>query len=245
MVQGKDIGEFLEFYLEPQILGALSFTYGDLDIDQTGRIGVDEAGKGDFFGPLSVAGVFAEGEAILKLKEIGVRDSKTISDPNILAIGKKIRKQYAHHVIVLTPLKYNELYNKFRNLNSLLAWGHGAAIGSLVEKTGCTRAIIDQFAAEHVVETALKKRNLDIELTQRHRGEEDLVVAAASILAREGFLVELDRLSREFSLKLPKGASAAVIRAGEAFVHKHGQEALVNVAKLHFKTTAQVLKNEK
>src|ERR1700733_10351103 len=86
MVQGKGTPEFLEFYLEPQILGSFGYTYAELEIDKTARIGIDEAGKGDFFGPLCIAGVFAEGEDILRLKGLGVRDSKSISDPNILTI---------------------------------------------------------------------------------------------------------------------------------------------------------------
>lgn len=240
MVQGKNISEFLEFYLEPQILGSFGYTYAELEIDKTSRIGINEAGKGDFFGPLCIAGVYAEGEDIYRLKSLGVRDSKSISDQNILSLGKKIRKQYPHHVIKLNPFKYNELYNNFKNLNHLLAWGHAATIGTLVEKTGCKNVLIDQFAAKHVVETALKKRNLKIDLTQRHRGEEDLVVAAASILARETFLEGLDELSREYGLKLPKGASSAVIRAGESFLRKHGKDAFVHVAKLHFKTANDV-----
>lgn len=241
MVQGKETPEFLEFYLEPQILGMFSYTYADLEIDQTGRIGIDESGKGDYFGPLCIAGVFAEGEAIPKLKDLGVQDSKSISDASILVIAKKIRKNYQHHVIALSPHKYNELYSKFGNLNHLLAWGHAATISTLVEKTGCRNALIDQFAAKHVVENALRKRNLEINLTQRHKGEEDLVVAAASILAREAFLTGLEDLCREYSLKLPKGASAAVSRAAEMFVRKHGREALSHVAKIHFKTTQMVL----
>lgn len=241
MVQGKGTPEFLEFYLEPQILGSFQYTYSDLDIDPTARIGIDEAGKGDYFGPLCIAGVYAEGDQIKQLKDLGVRDSKTISDPSILTIGKKIRKNYAYHLVVLNPPKYNELYSKFSNLNHLLAWGHAAAIAALVEKTGCKNALIDQFAAEHVVQNALNKRNLAINLTQRHKGEEDLVVAAASILAREAFLEGLDKLSRDFSIKLPKGASASVKRAAEAFIRKHSREALGNVAKLHFKTTNEIM----
>jgi ribonuclease HIII len=241
MVQGKDTPAFLEFYLEPQILGSFVYTYGELEIDKTNRIGIDESGKGDFFGPLCIAGVFAEGEGILNLKKLGVCDSKAISDSNILSLGKKIRKQYSHYVIKLKPFKYNELYKKFGNLNHLLAWGHAATIGALVEKTGCKNVWIDQFAREHVVEMALKRNNLKVDLTQKHRGEEDLVVAAASILAREAFLEGLDELSREYELKLPKGASTAVIRAAESFIRKHGQEVFSQVAKLHFKTATTVL----
>lgn len=241
LVQGKEMASFIEFYLEPEILGSFSFGYQDLEIDPTARIGIDEAGKGDFFGPLCVGGVFASGNTIVKLKEIGVRDSKALSDATILKIAKKIRQTCDYHIVKIYPAKYNELYDKFRNLNHLLAWGHATAIESLVDKTGCKNVIIDQFAAEEVVERALRKKGVDVTLHQRHRGEEDLVVAAASILARDSFLYGLDDLGREYGIKLPKGASPAVITAGSRFVLKHGKEKLGNVAKMHFKTLDAIL----
>jgi len=246
MVQGKDTPTFMEFYLEPEVLGTFTYSYGDLQIDQTARIGIDESGKGDFFGPLCIAGVYASGEEILKLKDIGVKDSKSISDSTIHKIGQKIRKAYSYHIVKINPLKYNELYQKFGNLNHLLAWGHATTIEALVSKTRCTNVIIDQFAAEKVVLTALKRKNLDVNLHQRHRGEEDLVVAAASILARQEFLNGLAKLGTDFSMKLPKGASSMTIEAGGRFLIKYGREAMKNVAKLHFKTLDAILsKNPK
>ncbi|MFQ5729376.1 MAG: ribonuclease HIII [Waddliaceae bacterium] len=213
MVQGKETPTFMEFYLEPEVLGTFAYTYADLEIDKNARIGIDEAGKGDFFGPLCIAGVFASGENILKLKELGVRDSKSMSDNTIIKVANTIRKEHPYHVVKINPLKYNELYNKFRNLNHLLAWGHATTIEALVNKTHCSNVLIDQFAAEKVVEAALKRKNLAVNLAQRHRGEEDPVVAAASILARQAFLEGLKKLGSEFSMKLPKGASSIVIEA--------------------------------
>lgn len=241
MVQGKETPEFVEFYLEPEVLGTFKYTHGDIDIDQTSRIGIDEAGKGDFFGPLCIAGVFASGDDILKLKKLGVRDSKLMNDNSVIKVGNLIRKNYTHHIVKINPLKYNDLYEKFKNLNHLLAWGHATAITALVEKTKCSHVIIDQFASEHVVENALKTKNLDIELIQRHRGEEDIVVAAASILARQTFLEGLQQLSEEFSVKLPKGAASIVIEVGGEFLVKYGRSSLAKVAKLHFKTLDAVL----
>lgn len=241
MVQGKEAPEFIEFYLEPEILGSFTYSYGDLEVDKTARIGIDEAGKGDFFGPLCIAGVYASGNDILKLRELGVKDSKSISDKNIIVIGRNIRKKHPHHIVKINPSKYNALYKQFNNLNHLLAWGHATAIESLVQKTGCQNVLIDQFAAERVVESALRKKSLDVNLTQRHRGEEDLVVAAASILARQEFLEGIDQLSREFEMKIPKGASSFVIQAGVSFLIKHGRPALEHVAKLHFKTLDAIL----
>lgn len=240
VVQGKDMDEFIEFYLEPEILQTVGYGYEDLSVDSTGRIGIDESGKGDFFGPLCVAGVYASGDAVAELKQLGVRDSKALKDDAILKIAAKIRAKYDHHIIRLNPFKYNELYGKFKNLNRLLAWGHSAAIETLVEKTGCRKAVIDQFAAEWVVENALKRKQLDIDLTQRHRAEEDLVVAAASILARAAFVEGLQRLSEQFDVTLPKGASRQVIEAGRRFVAKCGQEQLPQVGKMHFKTVGEI-----
>lgn len=243
-VQGKDMGDFLEFYLEPNILKTFSYTYAkaDVNLNKTGRIGIDESGKGDFFGPLCVAGVFAEGEDVAKLKDIGVRDSKVLGEAAIRKIGDKIRKNFTHHIVKINPAKYNELISQFGNLNRLLAWGHATAIEQLVEKTNCRCVIIDQFADEHVVLTALKRKRLELELTQRHRGEEDVVVAAASILARQAFVESLEKMEKEFDQEFPKGASQKTITAGRKFLRRYGRESLGKVGKLHFKTLDSILK---
>ena len=175
----------------------------------------------------------------LKLKNffrIGVKDSKTISEKTILALKKKIQKICPYSVVRLYPKKYNELYGNFRNLNRLLAWGHATAIAELVEKTGCKNVTIDQFASEDVVENALKQKKIETNLTQRHKGEADPVVAAASILARAAFVEGIAKLGDEVGMVLPKGASAQVTVAGKALVSKHGAHILETVAKLHFKT---------
>lgn len=236
MVQGKEKKPFIEFYLEPEILQQFSYTQGHFIVDKTPHIGVDESGKGDFFGPLCIAGVYAGGKDIEDLQILGVKDSKKLTDRSILTIAKKIREKFSHHIVKINPKKYNELYDQFKNLNRLLAWGHATVIEQLALQTQCNRAIIDQFADEHVVLTAIKRKKIDLNLTQRHGGEEDLVVAAASILAREAFVNGLEILSREYDVSLPKGASTAVIQAATAFVNKHGKGNLPNVAKMHFKT---------
>ena len=236
MVQGKEMQEFIEFYLEPEILQSVAFTHAASFLEKTGRIGIDESGKGDFFGPLCIAGVYAEGKDIEELHKLGVKDSKKINDAGIIALGRKIKAQFTHHIVKINPQKYNELYDQFRNLNRLLAWGHATTIEQLVVKTDCRSVIIDQFASEDVVITALRRKKLEVTLTQRHRAEEDLVVAAASILARQAFLEGLAQLSEQYGIKLPKGASAATITAANHFVREHGWAALPGVAKMHFKT---------
>ncbi len=242
-VQGKDKDEFISFYLEPEILGAFAYSYPEVGIDLTPRIGVDEAGKGDFFGPLCVAAVQADGDKIKEMLSFGVRDSKKIADLSILKLMKKIQQSVPHAIVRIFPQKYNEMYASFHNLNRLLAWGHARAIAEMVQKTSCTTVIIDQFANEHVVENALERQKIQVNLTQRHRGEEDPVVAAASILARGAFLEGLEKLSETVGIPLPKGASQKVIEVGKILVAKHGADILKTVAKLHFKTTDEVLGN--
>ncbi len=241
VVQGAKKDEFIEFYLEPIFLKDFSYTYGDLNVDTNKRIGIDESGKGDFFGPLCIAGVCAGGDEIKLLQEIGVKDSKKMTDKMILALARKIRESVPHYIVKINPKKYNELYDKFNNLNRLLAWGHATAIESLVKKTNCKNVIIDQFASEDVVASALERKNLQVKLTQRHRGEEDVVVAAASMLAREAFLYGLKQLGEKFAIDLPKGANSGVIQIGRQFVGKHGREVLGEVCKLHFKTLDAII----
>lgn len=244
LVQGKEMASFIEFYLEPEILKEFPFTQAQVaqetPTDTTRRIGIDESGKGDFFGPLCIAGVCAGGESIAQLEKLGVCDSKKVKDKTIGKLAREIKKSCPHHIVRINPAKYNELYAKFGNLNSLLAWGHATTIEALVNETNCHKVIVDQFANERVVETALRRKKLEVDLHQRHRAEEDVVVAAASILARDAFLQGLEKLSKQF-IDLPKGANSQVIATGKAFVRQFGREQLGQVAKLHFKTTQTVL----
>lgn len=241
-VQGKDKDEFIHFYLEPEILKALTYSHPEIDLDFTTRIGIDEAGKGDFFGPLCIAGVYADEKLIQELLALGVKDSKSISDKNIIVLKNKIQNICPHAIVRIFPKKYNEMYANFRNLNRLLGWGHATAISELVAKTNCHEVIIDKFASENVVASALKQKHLEVCLTQKHKAESDPVVGAASILARGAFLEGLETLGKKIGMVLPKGASAQVVAAGKALVSAQGEAVLEEVAKLHFKTKDEVLK---
>ena len=209
---------------------------------QLERIGIDESGKGDYFGPLVIAAVFVDATTQSELTLMQVRDSKKISDGRILDMAPAIRTICPHSIITIGPQRYNELYAKIRNLNRLLAWGHAKALETLLEKVSCGRAIADQFGDEQLILNALQGKGRTITLEQRHKAESDLAVAAASIVARAEFLVRLQRLSDEIGTTLPKGASPAVELAGRMIVKKHGEERLESVAKLHFKTTQAVLR---
>ena len=208
---------------------------------EPGRIGSDESGKGDFFGPLVVAAFFMpEGEEGV-LRELGVKDSKRTSDARCREIAETLKKGYVHSVVAVGPEKYNELYAKLRNLNRLLAWAHARAIENILERVPAGRAVTDQFGDERFVREALLKKGRSIELVQMPRAEEDLAVAAASILARAEFLARLRFLSKDVGTELPKGASAQVEEAAVKLVRAQGPGILDKVAKTHFKTTTRVL----
>ena len=246
VIQGKGTTDFIQFYLEPILLGEAKFGYEHI-LDPTmlePRIGVDESGKGDFFGPLVVAGVYVNEEAARNLMEIGVRDSKLIkSDKRIADIAKQIRGTpgAVYNVVPIGPEAYNRLHAKMRNVNDILGWGHARVIENLLAKVDCKKAISDQFGNKRIVLKALMERGKKIELVQRHKAESDLAVAAASIIARDEFVRRLHELGKKMQVKLPKGASTAVEEAAKEVVTKHGREALATVTKVHFRTTQKVL----
>lgn len=204
-----------------------------------GHIGVDESGKGDFFGPLVIAACYVGPEHLAELE--GVRDSKKLTDAVSLKLAGKIKSVCPHAVVAIGPTKYNELYAKFNNLNSLLAWGHARAIENVLEQCPAKRVISDEFAkGGFAVRRALFEKGRELEFISAVRAEQDIAVAAASILARAEFLRRLQKLGEEFGVTLPKGASAVVDPAVK-FVLKHGADKLPQVAKMHFKTSDQVL----
>lgn len=209
---------------------------------EPGHIGTDESGKGDFFGPLVVAAFFLpEGQAGV-LKELGCRDSKKISDRRVQEMAALLKKIYRFHsVVVIGPEKYNQLYQKLRNLNRILAWAHARAIENILEMIPAGRAVTDQFGDERFVKDALLKKGKSIELVQKIKAEGDMAVAAASVLARAGFLERLERLSLDAGFELPKGASAEVEEAALKLVKMKGPEILGKVAKQHFKTAGRIL----
>jgi ribonuclease HIII len=199
------------------------------------RIGVDESGKGDYFGPLVIAACFVGPEHLAELE--GVKDSKKLTDKHALALSTNIRRSTPHTVIAIGPEKYNELYEKMLNLNSLLAWGHARAIENVLEQRECAVVISDQFAKPDTVTKRLLEKGKMVELRSMVRAEADMAVAAASVLARAEFLKRLRDLSEKWGVQLPKGAGPPVNDAGKRFVEKHGFDKLREVAKMHFRTT--------
>jgi len=206
------------------------------------HIGSDEAGKGDYFGPLAVAAAYADEVALTRLPEAGIRDSKKISVSRRIWEVEKAVKQIcgAYEVVVISPTRYNDLHAKMRNLNRLLAWAHARAIENVLERVECEVAVTDKFGDESYLEESLMKRGRRVRVVQRVRAEDDPAVAAAAVLARAAFLRGMEKLSEETGLRLPRGATHVVAAAREV-VAKGGEELLRRVAKVHFKTTKQVL----
>ncbi len=208
-------------------------------------IGLDESGKGDFFGPLVVAAVLVDGQIADKLAAVGVKDSKALSDEKSRALAERIREECTNRFVELewTPAEYNAMYSKFsnagRNLNHFLAFSHARALESLLTQEPARFAIADQFAHERFIQAELMEKGRTITLIQMHRAERNIAVAAASILARDRFLASMGELSSQFNMAFPKGA-VHVISVAREFAGKYGKDALKNVCKLHFKTFEQI-----
>ncbi len=247
VLQGKGTQEFIEFVLEPEVLKQAKLGYETLlnpDL-LLPRLGVDESGKGDFFGPLCIAGVYLNESVIKAWEGKGIRDSKNISSDKRMAELADLIRNTPGCVTTVVPIgneAYNRLYTKMRSVNAMLAWGHARVIENLMGQKHRmnpppVRAISDQFAAsKSVVEKALMTSGRQIELVQRHKAEEDLAVAAASILARDEFVQGLAKLEQQYATKLPKGASKAVDAVAKMIFAERGLETLAKVAKLHFRT---------
>ena len=246
LVQGKGAEEFVQFELEPKILGEAKLGYDEVHSPEMfeAHFGVDESGKGDFFGPLVVAGVYVDRGIARKLIDAGVQDSKRIgSDARIRALAETIRKSTAGLIetVLIGPERYNELYQKFGNLNKLLGWGHARVIENLLaKKSDCPRALSDQFADARVIEQSLLRHGRKIDIEQRTKAESDIAVAAASILAREAFINWLERIGKELGLRLERGVSANVKEAAKKLVEMKGPQVLRGLAKVHFRTAHEI-----
>src|SRR6185369_2609045 len=247
VVQGKGTQEFIEFVLEPEILKEVKLGYETVLKPELldPRMGIDESGKGDFFGPLCIAGVYINESMVKPWKEAGIRDSKTVtSDKKIATLADVIRKTpgCVVNVVAIGNEAYNRLYVRMKSVNAILAWGHARVIENLLGQKHQMnpppiRAMSDQFAASKtVIEKALMMSGRQIEFVQQHKAEEDLAVAAASIITRDEFVKGLAKLEKQYNVKLPKGASAAVDAAAKTIFEQYGVDGLARVSKMHFRT---------
>ncbi len=206
-------------------------------------IGTDESGKGDYFSGLVVAGVMVDESTVSKLKELGVKDSKRLSDSRVEVLSDSIKEICPNSVVSIGPERYNELYSRLRNLNRILGWAHARVIENLVTQTSCELVIADKFGNKRYIEKALMEKGKQIRLEQREKAESDPAVAAASILARDGFLKELKKTGDKIGTVLPKGAGIEVEEKAQDLVKKHGEGILGSIAKVHFKTTQKLKAN--
>lgn len=209
--------------------------------EPAGVVGIDEAGKGDYFGPLVIAACFTDEEIESSLAAMGLRESKKVTDNRVFALEAGIRKAGQFAVVAIGPEKYNELHKKMRNLNRMLAWGHARALENILAKVNPLEVVADQFGDRRLIENALMKRGSGVRLIQRTKAESVPAVAAASILARAEFLRRLDSLSKQYSADFPKGAGEQVDRAAREFIAARGEDELSRVAKIHFKNTGRIL----
>ncbi len=210
-------------------------------------IGSDEAGKGDYFGPLVVTAFYATPDDLPKLREIGVTDSKTLSDDRARRLAGLLEQDFDARTLVVDPVSYNQRYAEAGNLNTLLAELHAEALSELLGQHDDTEVIIvDKFAHESLVAKALKRHRksrsieTDPKLVQVTKAEQHPVVAAASILARAAFLDGLALCSEGCGSDLHKGAGTPVDSCARRIVEIGGRDLLSTVAKMHFKNTQKI-----
>ncbi|MFA3783792.1 ribonuclease HIII [Melioribacteraceae bacterium 4301-Me] len=203
-------------------------------------IGSDESGKGDFFGPLVTAAFYVNELSKKELLKLGVRDSKDVSDTQISFIANQIKKRFSDdfEIVIITPLKYNELYKSFKNLNKILNWSHSKAIENLLKRKKCSYIITDKFSNENLQLSFSNEFN-NIEFFQFQKAEKYIGVAAASILARNRVNSWFEEQKKN-GLELPKGSSESVEKIAKDIVLKYGKDKLSELAKEHFKITSKV-----
>ncbi|WP_027720095.1 ribonuclease HIII [Desulfurobacterium sp. TC5-1] len=200
------------------------------NVDKTPRIGCDEAGKGEYVGPLVVACVYCDGPAVEELIKMGVKDSKRLSDKKVCELAEKI-KQVAHGAVkVLMPQEYNKLYSKYKNLNRLLDSVYLSLIEKLVKKYKPLKVVVDKYG------NSVEKRLRDclpesVEIVVVERAEKDPVVAAASIIARAERLKGCKMLEKKFGVSIPAGNSREEI---VKFLKSVSKDMLTYLAKIHF-----------
>ncbi|MSU69221.1 MAG: ribonuclease HIII [Opitutaceae bacterium] len=247
VIAGKGTEEFVLSTIEPEITGAAKLGYDEVlhpDWFEP-HAGLDESGKGDFFGPVIAATVIADKSAIGAWIAAGVKDSKKIVDPQIIKLDRLIRgtRGAAVKTCFCGMAKYNQLMSRAgANLNRLLAWQHAMALEQALHQKWVPWGLLDQFTKQPLVQRELAKKKVDnFDLRMRTKAEEDPVVAAASIVARAEFVRQMHALSKKFGAKLQKGAGPLVKAQAAEIIRKFGARALGDFAKLHFRTAYEVV----
>lgn len=219
---------------------------GDKGLTVEPHIGVDEVGKGDYFGPLVVVACFVNKEFVEKISYLGFDDSKRFTDKKIRDLYLHVKEYPYYYESIVHPSEYNDLVNEDGNVSIVLAKQHSKCIEKALKDLqqkgiSCESVVIDQFSSsKNRILDELGVLGKEVKVKQFHKGESDIAVAAASIIARGIFLEEFDRMSEKYDFNFPKGASN-VINSGISFIQKYGQEELRDVAKVGFKTTQRIL----
>ncbi len=203
------------------------------------QIGTDESGKGDVFGPLVVAGALIDKDNIPALIDIGIKDSKKISDSGIEKLKSRIKGKFLYDVVLITPKKYNELHNKMKSVNNILAWAHARVIENLLKKKRAHLIIIDMFADPEFIKSYMFEKARDKDFIIESRAEKHLSPALASIIARIHYLEYMKKMEKKYNMIFPKGAGLETSKAISEFIKKHGKEKLPEVAKIHFRNIKQ------
>jgi ribonuclease HIII len=246
VLQGKEAADFVTFTIEPQITHQFFLSNEAVFHPEwfTPHAGLDESGKGDFFGPVVTACVIAGDDAVRTFQKEGIKDSKAISsDRMVFELEKKIRAitGIVVELMVLSMEKYNELYKRFgSNLNYLLGWMHACSLGNALRRQYVSEGLLDQFSKRPIVQEFLGKDFPSFNLTMRTKAESDPVVAAASIIARAEYVRQMEALSKKAGVTLPKGASSIVKGVGKNIFEKEGREGLAKYSKTHFKTFGEI-----
>jgi len=247
VVAGKGTEDFVRDILEPEVTGEARLGYEEVNHPDwfEAHAGLDESGKGDFFGPVIAATVIADRPAIEAWIQAGVKDSKKIAEPQILRLDAIIRatKGVAVRTCFCGMPKYNELMGRpGANLNRLLAWQHATALEQALGERRVPWGLLDQFSEQPLVQRELTRKGVkEFELRMRTKAEEDPVVAAASVVARAEFVRQMRALSDRLGEPLQKGAGSGVKTQATAIIARLGARALGDFAKLHFRTAYEVV----
>ena len=209
-------------------------------------VGSDEVGTGDYFGPIVVTATYVSKENVKYLEDLGIRDSKKLTDEFILKVTPELVKKIPYRSIILTNKEYNEKYSKDINMNKIKAIMHNKVLYQIINelKPEVDYIIVDEFAREKRYYDYIKDvPNIQRGITFVQKAEDkNLAVGAASIISRYIFLKEFDKISDEVGIPLPKGAGSNVDEVGEELVNKYGEEKLKEVAKYNFRNTGRILK---
>lgn len=212
------------------------------DLPHLSVLGSDEVGNGSYFGPLTVCAAYVDKTKLDLLKQLGVRDSKEMKDPQIVQLAKILKETIPYQLLVLSPKKYNEIQPKYNAVRMKVAL-HNQAIHLLLQKIAPTKPdaiLIDQFTPEANFKKYVQseKNQIQEKLYFVTKGEQyHLAVAAASIISRASFLEELDKASAELGFTLPSGAGTKSDHVAAKILQKGGLPLLENYAKLHFANT--------